>query len=79
MWLRTCRRCTECTEPLIAVDMRPLPRLAVGVFLLNKDVIQLLQAHGISAAGPNHLLHNLHKLLAAAQSGLPARRALPAG
>lgn len=51
---------------------------AVGVFLLNKDVIQLLQDHGISAAGPNHLLHNLHKLLLAAQSGLPAPRALPA-
>lgn len=54
------------------------PSAAVGVFLLNKDVIQLLQAHGISAAGPNHLLHNLHKLLLAAQSGLPAPRALAA-
>ena len=43
----------------------------MGVFLLNKDVIQLLQAHGISAAGPNQLLHNLYKLLLAAQSALP--------
>ncbi len=43
----------------------------MGVFLLNKDVIQLLQAHGISAAGPNHLLQNLYKLLLAAQSALP--------
>lgn len=54
----------------------PLSRIAVGVFLLNKDVIQLLQAHGVSAGGPNHLLHNLHKLLLAAQSALPAPRLL---
>lgn len=46
------------------------------MFLLNKDVIQLLQAHGVSAGGPNHLLHNLHKLLLAAQSALPAPRLL---
>ena len=60
--------------PLPTLVRTPLPlRLcaAVGVFLLNKDVIQLLQAHGISAAGPNQLLHNLYKLLLAAQSALP--------
>ena len=33
--------------------------------------LPLLQAHGISAAGPNCILHNLHKLLLAAQSALP--------
>ena len=27
-----------------------------------------VQAHGISAAGPNQILQNLHKLLLAAQS-----------
>jgi hypothetical protein len=43
----------------------------VAVFLLNKDVIQLLQAHGISAGGPTHLLQNVYKLLLAAQSALP--------
>ena len=31
----------------------------------------ILQVHGISAAGPNQLLQNLHKLLAAAASALP--------
>lgn len=46
----------------------------MGVFLLNKDVIQLLQAHGISASGPNHILQNLYKLLLAAQSALPLPR-----
>jgi hypothetical protein len=49
---------------------------AVGVFLLNKDVIQLLQTHGISASGPNQLLQNLYKLLLAAESALP-HSALP--
>eukprot|EP00887_Chlorella_sp_A99_P000545 scaffold17.g545.t1 len=57
--------------PLFCDSNRERPRFAVGVFLLNKDIIQLLQAHGISAAGPNQLLHNLHKLLLAAQSALP--------
>jgi hypothetical protein len=30
-----------------------------------------MQAHGVSAAGPNHLLQNLYKLLLAARSALP--------
>ena len=56
--------------PLYCTHNRDRPKFAVGVFLLNKDAIQLLQAHGISAAGPSQLLQNLHKLVAAAQSGL---------
>ena len=36
-----------------------------------RGCLALLQAHGISAAGPNQLLHNLYKLLLAAQSALP--------
>jgi hypothetical protein len=59
--------------PLYCSGKRDRPQFAVGVFLLNKDITQLLQAHGISAAGPNHLLHNLYKLLCAAQSALPLR------
>lgn len=51
----------------------------MGVFLLNKDVIQLLQAHGISAGGPTHLLQNVYKLVLAAQSGLPLAHLPPPG
>ncbi|KAL4854482.1 UV radiation resistance associated protein [Chlorella vulgaris] len=54
--------------PLYCETNRERPRFAVGVFLLNKDVIQLLQTHGISAAGPNQLLQNLYKLLLAAET-----------
>jgi hypothetical protein len=57
--------------PLHCASNRDRPRFAVGVFLLNKDVIQLLQAHGVTAAGPNQLLQNLHKLVACAQACLP--------
>ena len=63
--------CAHASPPLCSPAAAPHLCAAVGVFLLNKDVIQLLQAHGISAAGPNQLLHNLYKLLLAAQSALP--------
>ncbi|KAK9827991.1 hypothetical protein WJX81_005964 [Elliptochloris bilobata] len=46
-------------------------RFAYAVFLLSKDVEQLLHAHGLSAVGPHQLLPNLHKLLAAAASASP--------
>ena len=48
-------------------------RFAYAVFLLNKDLEQLLAAHGLSSCGPNQLLANLYRLLAAAASGLPAQ------
>lgn len=60
--------------PLYCASNKDRPRFGVGVFLLNKDVIQLLQLHGITATGPNQLLHNLHKLLACAESGLAPDR-----
>ena len=60
--------------PLHCQSRRERPKFAVGVFLLNKNITQLLQAHGITAGGPNHLLHNLYKLLCAANSGLPQRQ-----
>ena len=56
--------------PLYCQSNRDRPRFAVGVFLLNKNVIQLLQSHGMSSTGPNQLLQNLHMLIAAAQAGL---------
>ncbi|KAK9803272.1 hypothetical protein WJX72_004606 [[Myrmecia] bisecta] len=46
-------------------------RFAYGIFLLSKDIEQLLNAHGLSAVGPSHVLQNLYKLLAAAASALP--------
>ena len=59
---------TPVEYPLYCLSNKERPKFAVGVFLLNKNAIQLLQAHGISAAGPSQLLQNLHKLVAAAQS-----------
>ncbi|KAL6769099.1 hypothetical protein ACKKBF_B17480 [Auxenochlorella protothecoides x Auxenochlorella symbiontica] len=56
------------TYPLHCTSDRDRPRFGIAVYLLNKDVAQLLQAHGMSAGGPSHLLANLHKLLAAARS-----------
>eukprot|EP00891_Asterochloris_glomerata_P005885 jgi/Astpho2/5885/Aster-x0708 len=44
---------------------------AYAIYLLNKDIEQLLDAHGLTASGPKHVLQNLHKLLAAAASALP--------
>lgn len=58
--------------PLFCAEERERPRFAVGVYLLNKDAIQLLQAHGLSAGGPAHLLRNVHQLLLAAGSAVPA-------
>lgn len=58
--------------PLFCAEERERPRFAVGVYLLNKDAIQLLQAHGLSAGGPAHLLQNVHQLLLAAGSAVPA-------
>lgn len=43
-------------------------RFAYGIYLLNKDVEQVLNAHGLTATGASQVLANLHKLLAAAAS-----------
>lgn len=43
-------------------------RFAYGIYLLNKDVEQILNAHGLTATGASQVLANLHKLLAAAAS-----------
>ena len=37
-------------------------RFAYAVFLLNKDLEQLLNAHGMLAVGPRHTLPNLKRL-----------------
>ena len=40
-------------------------RFAYAVFLLNKDLEQMLNAHGMLAVGPTHTLQNLKRLFAA--------------
>ena len=40
-------------------------RFTHAVFLLNKDLEQLLNAHGLRAAGPRHTLPNLRRIFAA--------------
>jgi len=52
-------------------------RFAYAIFLLNKDLEQLLHAHGMSSSGPNQVLANLYKLMSAAASGLPSQPLLP--
>ncbi|KAK2080178.1 hypothetical protein QBZ16_000031 [Prototheca wickerhamii] len=54
--------------PLHCDSDRERPRFGIALYLLNKNVTQLLQAHGMSASGPSHLLANIYKLLAAARS-----------
>ena len=43
----------------------PSTRFAYAVFLLNKDLEQLLNAHGLLAVGPRHTLQNSKRLFAA--------------
>lgn len=50
--------------------IRERGRFAIGVFLLNKNVVQLLQMHGIGGGGASQLLGNLYKLLVAAKSAV---------
>jgi hypothetical protein len=40
-------------------------RFAYAVFLLNKDLEQMLNAHGMLAVGPRHTLQNLKRIFAA--------------
>lgn len=57
--------------PLYCLSNKERPKFAIAIFLLNKDVIQMLQYHSISSFGPNKLLQNLHALLAFSESSLP--------
>lgn len=45
-------------------------RFAYAIFLLDKDIQQLLSAHGIKPNGPSFVLQNLYNLVAAASSAL---------
>ncbi|KAI8111461.1 hypothetical protein M9435_003962 [Picochlorum sp. BPE23] len=55
--------------PLFCLSNKDRPRFAIAVFLLNKDVIQLLQAYNIPPHGPSHVLQNLDALISASSSG----------
>ncbi|KAK9809465.1 hypothetical protein WJX73_000217 [Symbiochloris irregularis] len=59
--------------PLYCTDPSQRTRFAYAAYLLNKDVEQLLDAHGLASVGPSALLANLYKLLSAAASGLPTQ------
>jgi hypothetical protein len=52
-------------------------RFAYAIFLLNKDVEQLLAAHGLPSHGPNQLLANLYQLVLVARSALPLSEQQP--
>jgi hypothetical protein len=49
-------------------------RFVYAIYLLNKDIEQLLAAHGLSSAGSSSPLQNLYKLAVAAASAVPQRR-----
>ncbi len=63
------------TELPLYYDAGDRTRFAYAIFLLNKDIEQLLHAHGLASSGPNQLLQNLYKLTSAAAAALPASQA----
>lgn len=52
---------------------RDRTRFAYAVYLLSKDLEQLLSAHELSSCGPGQPLQNLYMLVAAAAAALPCR------
>ena len=56
--------------PLFGVRVEA-PRFAHAVFLLNKNLEQLLNAHGLLAVGPRHTLANLRRLFNARAKAFP--------
>ena len=51
--------------PLFMDDPRDRTKYTYGVFLLNKNLEQLLNAHGLNAVGPRHTLQNLQRIFEA--------------
>ena len=58
---------TSCSEfPLHCYATKDRPRFAIAVFLLYKDILQLLQTHYDTdppLVGPNHIMSSLYNLL----------------
>ncbi|KAJ7528077.1 hypothetical protein O6H91_16G082700 [Diphasiastrum complanatum] len=48
---------------------KDLTRAAYAIYLLNKDLEQLLNSLGVESVGPRHTLSNLHKVLSTIFSG----------
>ncbi|GFH21763.1 reverse transcriptase domain-containing protein, partial [Haematococcus lacustris] len=45
-------------------------RFAYAIYLLNKDVEQVMQAYDLQSCGPSHILQNLYKLAVFAASSV---------
>jgi hypothetical protein len=53
---------TRIEFPLFMDSPSDRTKYTYGVFLLNKNLEQLLNAHGLSAVGPRHTLQNLKRI-----------------
>lgn len=81
--------CALAARLLPADSPSPRPRLPIPPFpppppadrpcIPVLPEIATLQAHGLSAAGPNQVMQNLYVLIAAAQSGLPTNSMVAQG
>ena len=56
---------TRIEFPLFMETPNDRTKFTYGVFLLNKNLEQLLNAHGLSAVGPRHTLQNLERIFEA--------------
>jgi hypothetical protein len=56
---------TRIEFPLFMETPNDRTKYTYGVFLLNKNLEQLLNAHGLSAVGPRHTLQNLERIFEA--------------
>lgn len=54
---------TKVEFPLFLEHPADRTKYTYGVFLLNKNLEQLLNAHGLRSAGPRHTLQNLRRIL----------------
>ncbi|RWR79717.1 UV radiation resistance-associated protein isoform X1 [Cinnamomum micranthum f. kanehirae] len=59
---------TKATEFPLFLEGQDTTKAAYAIFLLNKDIEQLLNFAGIQSLGPRHVLANLKELLRTIQS-----------
>ena len=57
------KKLTKVEFPLFLEHPADPTKYTYGVFLLNKNLEQLLNAHGLRSAGPRHTLQNLRRIL----------------
>ena len=65
------RRTTQAGSPLCNEEHLGGGMTALDMHTHAQDIEQLLAAHGLHSTGPNQVLQNLYKLLAAAASAGP--------